>query len=284
MSGAVGLHTATIGSGPVPVVLLHGLLGQGQNLSTAARGIADLATSLLVDVPNHGRSGRTEHVDYLELADVIAAELRARGAAERPVVLVGHSMGGKIAMCLTLRHPDLVAGLVVVDVSPVDHDGAESFGRIIDAMLALDLTRLRSRAEADEALASAIPDPTVRGFVLQNLRRTDDGPGWAWLGDPRLLRAELDVVCGFPDMAGAHWDGPVLWVAGADSDYVQDRHEPVMRALFPRVRLVRVRGAGHWVHADRPQVFIGLLRAFLAPWSAGAGTRPTRPGGVLSPA
>ena len=208
MSGAVGLHTATIGSGPVPVVLLHGLLGQGQNLSTAARGIADLATSLLVDVPNHGRSGRTEHVDYLELADVIAGELRARGAAERPVVLVGHSMGGKIAMCLTLRHPDLVAGLVVVDVSPVEHDGAESFGRIIDAMLALDLTRLHSRAEADEALASAVPDPTVRGFVLQNLRRTDDGPGWAWLGDPRLLRAELDVVCGFPDMAGARWDGP----------------------------------------------------------------------------
>ena len=264
MSAAVKLHVTTIGSGPAPVVFLHGFLGQGKNLATAARDVSDLATSLLVDAPNHGRSGWTEHFDYLQLADIIADELRSRGAAERPVVLAGHSMGGKIAMCLALRHPGLVARLAVVDVSPVDYGHVEFLARLLDAMLALDLSVLGSRGQADEALTGAIPDGMIRDFVLQNLRRTDGCyPAWGWRSNLRMLRAELDRMSGFPDMGAARWDGPVLWIAGTGSDYVQNRHAPAMRALFPHAHLVRVEGAGHWVHAARPQAFAQVLRAFL---------------------
>ena len=216
---------------------------------------------------------RGEKIAMLTAYDYSMAQIIDRAGMD--VILVGDSASNVMAGNITT---------LPITLDQMIYHGKSVVKAVQRALVVVDLPFGSYQGNSKEALASAIPDPTVRGFVLQNLRRTDDGPGWAWLGDPRLLRAELDVVCGFPDMAGAHWDGPVLWVAGADSDYVQDRHEPVMRALFPRVRLVRVRGAGHWVHADRPQVFIGLLRAFLAPWSAGAGTRPTRPGGGLSPA
>lgn len=260
---AVPLHVTTTGHGPEPVVLLHGLLGQGRNLAAAAAGIGDLATSLLVDLPNHGRSGWTGHVDYEEMAGALAGMLRER-SAEHPVTLVGHSMGGKTAMCLALLHPDLVARLVVADVSPVDYGHSEFFERIIDAMLGLDLSAVGSRQEADAALAGAIPDGAVRGFVLQNLRRDPGGePPWSWRSNLPVLRAEADRVAGFPWPGDRRWDGPVLWVAGARSDYVEDRYRPAMRRLFPATRLVRVAGAGHWVHADRPQVFVQLLRSFL---------------------
>lgn len=265
MSTTIALHVTTTGTGPVPVVFLHGFLGQGQNLATAARSIGDLATSLLVDVPNHGRSGWTEHFDYRQFADIIDDALRTRGIGARPVALVGHSMGGKIAMCLALRHPDLVGRLVVVDASPVRYERTEFFERVVDAMAALDMVHLGSRGQADSALSGAVPDAVTRGFLLQNLHRASsaDGPAWQWRCNLAMLRGELDRMAGFPDMGGASWGGPVLWIAGDRSDHVQASHGPAMRALFPRTRLVRVRNAGHWVHADQPLVFTRTLRAFL---------------------
>ncbi len=260
-----GLHVTTTGTGPRPVVFLHGFLGQGRNLATAARSIGDLATSLLVDVPNHGRSGWTEHFDYLQFADIIADAVRAGGAVTRPVTLVGHSMGGKIAMCLTLRHPDLVERLVVVDASPARYERTEFFERVGEAMAALGTEGIASRDHADTALSSLVPDEAPRGFLLQNLYRgsSADGPTWQWRCNVAMLRAELDRMADFPSMGGASWDGPVLWVAGARSDHVHPSHTRAMRALFPRTRLVRVKDAGHWVHADQPKVFAQLLRAFL---------------------
>ncbi|RLP11636.1 alpha/beta fold hydrolase [Propionibacterium australiense] len=271
MSSAVPLHVTVAGSGPAPVVFLHGFLGQGRNLAQAARGIGDLATSLLVDAPNHGRSGWTEHFDYPQFADIIAGEITARGAAQRPALVVGHSMGGKIAMCLTLRHPELVARLVVVDASPVRYEQTGFFERVLDAMAALDTEHLASRDQADAALSAVVPDARIRGFLLQNLHRapSSDGPGWRWRCNLGMLSAELDEMAGFPDPGGASWQGPVLWLAGARSDHVQASHAPAMHALFPRTRLVRFKDAGHWVHADQPQVFTRILRAFLQSWPAG---------------
>jgi pimeloyl-ACP methyl ester carboxylesterase len=180
------------------------------------------------------------------------------------VALVGHSLGGKVAMVLALRHPELVERLCVVDVSPVSYGHVSEFTGYVSAMQALDLPSLAQRGDADAALVEAVPDATVRGFLLQNLRR--DGDGWRWQVNLDVLGAALPVIGGWPDdqLAGTPpYRGPVLWVAGARSDYVTPAYAEAMDRWFPAARRVVVKDAGHWVHSEQPEVFVEVLRRFL---------------------
>jgi pimeloyl-ACP methyl ester carboxylesterase len=237
-------------------VFLHGLLGQGKNWSTIAKALLP-ASSLLVDLPDHGRSPWSNDVSYESMADAVAELLRSMAV---PVTLVGHSMGGKVAMLVALAHPELIGRLAVVDISPSERNAGE-FVRYLDAMLAIDLPHVASRADADAQLLAAAPDPVVRGFLLQGLQRTD--VGWAWLPNLEGLRRGIARIGGWPVVSGTY-DGPVLWMGGDRSDYVTRDELPTMRALFPRVRLVVVKGAGHWVHADQPAVVADTLRQWVA--------------------
>jgi len=247
------------------VVFCHGLFGQGRNFTAIGKALAATHRVTLVDMPDHGESPWSDHFDYVAAADQVADLL----TSDDPVALVGHSMGGKISMLVALRHPDLVERLVVVDVSPVPYDHATEFDGYITAMRAIDLDTLPSRSAADEALRDAVPNPTVRGFLLQSLRR--DGPagaggGWRWLLNLELLGRDLDEITGWPEaaLAGtAPYDGPVLWVGGADSAYVRPEYAAAMDRWFPRNRRVTVKGAGHWVHSEQPEVFIEVLRRFV---------------------
>jgi pimeloyl-ACP methyl ester carboxylesterase len=258
------LATRTTGDAGPRVVFLHGLFGQGRNWHTLALRLAERGYRVTtVDLPNHGRSPWTPNQDYGEMAEMVAELLEELG---EPVTLVGHSMGGKVAMTLALRRPELLTALVVVDISPVDdrdeRKGSE-FDRFIDAMRSLDLSTLDSRAAADAALAEAVPDPTVRGFLLQSLVR-DGGQGWRWRLNLDVLQEHLADLGRFPKPApGAVYEGPVLWIAGTDSGYIREENRPAMTALFPRTRLVRIKGAGHWVHSERPDVFLSTLSQFL---------------------
>lgn len=245
------------------VAFCHGLFGQGKNWTTIGKQLADDYTVALIDMPDHGRSPWTRDLSYPLFADLVADWLRSNG--ERWTV-VGHSMGGKIAMSLALAHPELVSGLCVVDIAPVDYRGSTEFGRYVAGMRAIDLAALRNRADADDQLADAVPDPKVRSFLLQNLRRGADGTGdgWHWQMNLQLLGDRLDVLGGWPDQHGRTYPGPTLWVAGAESDYIRDEYAPAMRALFPQVRTVKIKNARHWVHSDQPAVFTAVLRDFLA--------------------
>jgi len=260
----VPFHTSLVGDPRAPhrVAFLHGLFGRGRNFSRIAAGLKPEAQSLLVDEPNHGQSGWTEHFDYLQMADLVAAELRRSFAVAGPVDIVGHSMGGKVAMVLALRHPDLVRRLCIVDISPMTSPSARGeFEHLLTALRGLPLTEITSRSDADERLRGSIPEDMVRGFLLQNLARQDGGFGWE--PNLQLLHSELATVMGFPDMTGSRFEGRVLWVRGERSDYVRDSDAPEMRALFPRTTLMTIRGAGHWVHAERPAEMIAALRTFL---------------------
>ena len=255
----MSLHRTELGETGSRVVFCHGLFGQGRNWTQAAKALSAEHRVLLLDMPNHGRSPWTETFDYLELADLVAAEL-----GDEPVALVGHSMGGKIAMCLALRHPELVERLAVVDVAPVAYPSGREFVGYIETMQGLDLTALGSRSEAEDALREAVPNPVVRSFLLQNLRRGDDG--WHWQVNLDLLGDSMPGLTGWPAEAlgDTTYDGPVLWVGGADSDYIADEHAEEMDRRFPRNRRVLVKGAGHWVHSEQPEVFLEVLRRFLA--------------------
>ena len=255
------IFTTEVGDKGPRVVFLHGLFGQGKNWASVAKSLSRDFRVTLVDLPDHGRSDWTDHFSYVEMADAVAAVVGA--SMSEPFHLVGHSMGGKAAMVIALRHPDLVSRLVVVDVAPVRYDRLSGFGRYIAGMRGLDLASTPDRATADAALASSVSDPVVRGFLLQNLRRQPEPPGWRWQLNLDLLGDQLGEIGGWPELDLQPYAGPVLWLAGAHSDYITPAYAPAMRRLFPRVQLVTIKNSGHWVHAERPEIFVAALRGFL---------------------
>lgn len=254
------IHTADYGTEGPRVVFCHGLFGQGRNWTHIARSLADAYRVTLLDLPNHGRSAWTDRIDYLQMADAVAA----LASEDDPIALVGHSLGGKVAMALALRHPDVVAKLCVVDIAPAAHSSGSEFRRYIDAMQQMDLATIHNRQDAEDALTEAVPDASVRAFLLQNLRR--DGASWRWQANLDLLGRDLETIAGWPAALrdAEPYRGPVLWLAGANSDYITEDDAPVMRKLFPRVHKISIKGAGHWVHADQPEIFLNVVRGFLA--------------------
>lgn len=251
------LHAVRMGQGApgsIPVVLLHGLFGSASNWGRVQRRLAEAHLVLALDARNHGGSPHDPDTSYRAMAADVAETLAAEGLG--PAAVVGHSMGGKIAMRLALSHPGSVARLLVADVSPVPYE--PHFRGIAAAMRAIPVRPGLTRAEADAALASTVPDPVLRGFLLLNLR-FGDTVGW---------RVGLDEIAdGLPrieDWGGeGSYGGPVLVLRGERSDYVLPEHRPVFRALFPHVRFATLKDAGHWLHADAPDAFIGAVRAFL---------------------
>lgn len=256
----MSLHTRLVGPGRPNLMFMHGLFGQGRNWAGIAQALLPEASSILLDLPHHGHSPWIGQVDYVDMADAVAHDISERLGSAAGLTVVGHSMGGKVAMMLALRHPDLVKGLVVVDIAPDDSSHGYGFSSIMDALRALPLDRLQSRAEASELLASTIPDETVRDFLLQNLRRQKTT--WHWLFNLDALAGGLPAISGWPAVSG-RYDGPVLWIRGERSTYVRAEHFAAMLAHFPRAALLTVPDAGHWVHSDAPGPVAEGIRAFL---------------------
>ncbi len=240
-----------------PVVILHGLLGFSDNWQTLAKALAQTHRVITPDLRNHGRSPHAPTHTYPEMAQDLIVLLDHLGIDA--VTLVGHSMGGKVAMQLALNQPDRVARLVVVDIAPGAAPGHHE--SVFQALLSLDIRHLQTREEADEHLAQYLPEPSVRQFLLKNLTRDPDG-AFTWkMNLPVLWQHYRDILA---PVGGHPFDGPALFVRGSLSNYISEEDFPLIRELFPRARIETVAGAGHWVHADRPQELLALLRAFLA--------------------
>jgi esterase len=249
------LNLVEAGDGP-PVILLHGLFGSAQNWGAIQRHLAARHRVLALDLRNHGASGRAAAMNYPAMAADIAETIQAMDAV--PAAVIGHSMGGKAAMALALAEPTLVSRLVVVDIAPIAYPPAQR--PYLAAMQALPLHSGLTRREADATLAPPIPEPGIRAFLLQNLRMQDDPPTWR-LGLSEI-EAAMPVIEAFPDLPG-RYDGPTLVIAGERSDYVRPESHPRFQALFPAARFATVPGAGHWVHAENPTGFLGLITPFL---------------------
>jgi len=249
------LRATEMGDGP-PVALLHGLFGAGRNWGAIQRRLAKRFRVLALDLRNHGDSPHVPGMTYEALAGDVLETLARAGAL--PAALVGHSMGGKAAMRAALDRPDAVTRLLVADIAPVRYP--TGFGAYARAMAALPLTPGLTRAQADAALAPAVPDTGVRLFLLQNLRF---GAAPAWRIGLAEIAAGLADVEGWEAPPGATYDGPTLFVAGARSTYIQPGHRPAIRALFPAARFITLKDAGHWLHSDNPEGFLAVAEAFL---------------------
>lgn len=248
------LHGTEAGSGS-PVVLLHGLFGSSGNFAAVQRALAASHRVLSFDLRNHGASPHDAAMSYPGMAGDVLDSMAARGIADAAVL--GHSMGGKTAMAMALLAPGRVSRLLVADIAPVAY--RHNNRAVADALLALPLHPGLTRGEADALLAPAVPDPGVRGFLLQNLRPGAD-PSWR-IGLPEIAAA-LPGIEGW-DVPGGAYPGPVLVIRGERSDFVLPEHRPAFRALFPAARFITLRGAGHWLHADAPAAFIQTVEGFL---------------------
>lgn len=261
---ALPLHVHRQGAdapGP-PLVLLHGLFGNGGNWRPIAQALSDRHRVLAPDLRNHGASPHDASMGYPAMAADVLALLDAEGI-ERAVV-IGHSMGGKTAMWLALTAPGRVAALGVVDIAPVCY--APRFEALVAALRSLPLKALHDRADADARLARGAPgpveDPRVRGFLLQNLRR-DAAGGWNWRCNLSAIDDALPVLLGFPAADGRQFAGPAQVVYGTRSAYIDAGCLAPLRALFPLARLRAVANAGHWVHADDPRAFLAAIEPLL---------------------
>ncbi len=251
------LNYQQIGTGPA-LIILHGLFGSGTNWRSIARGLSDCREIFLPDARNHGASEHAEGMDYLTLAQDTVDFMDSRDLAAADII--GHSMGGKTAMHLALKHPCRVRSLLVVDIAPVASPGDHL--PLMDALQALPLEQMQQRSDADRALAGTVSDAGLRAFLLQNLIIRSNSLRWR-INTPAIRSAMADLIA-FPQPApGACYMGPVLFLRGGRSEYIQDVHKPLIRRYFPTARINTMAGAGHWPHAERPAAFITECRAFL---------------------
>jgi len=236
-----------------PLLIVHGLFGSARNWGVIAKRLSDSRRVITVDMRNHGTSPWAASHGYDDLAQDLAELIEALGA---PVDIVGHSMGGKASMALTLLYPALVNRLVVADIAPVAYGHSQS--HLIAAMRAIDLDTVEKRSDADAQLATTIPEPGVRAFLLQSLDVKDK----RWRLNLDVLDAEMDRITGW-DPIEAEAGHPTLFLAGGDSDYVQPDARAYTKQLFPNARFAKIPGVGHWLHAEKPREFEAAVRTYL---------------------
>lgn len=234
------------------LLIAHGLFGSARNWGVIAKRLSEGRQVTAVDMRNHGASHWFSSQNYPDMASDLAEVLTSMKSG--PSDVLGHSMGGKAAMVLALSRPDLVRRLVVADIAPVAY-GHSQLDKI-DAMRRVDLGRVTSRQEATEMMR--LDDPALAAFFLQSL----DLAGKKWQLNLEALADNMPAIMGFPEVQGS-FGGPVLFLAGAKSDYILPHYRGRITALFPDARFVKIPDAGHWLHAEKPREFGTAVDAFL---------------------
>lgn len=243
--------------GGTPLLVLHGLFGSARNWQGIARRLGEQRHVYALDLRNHGGAPWAPGMSYPEMAADVLRFLDDRGFPRATVL--GHSMGGKTAMALALAHPDRVDRLIVADIAPVAY--THTHAPFVAAMKAARLDGLTRRGEVEAQLAEAVPEASLRSFLLQNL--VLEQGAFRWRINLDAIDANMDALIGFPDVGDATYGGPALFIGGTASEYITADSEPAIRRHFPKARVEMMAGAGHWVHAERPDEFTALVEAFL---------------------
>jgi len=244
-----------MGSG-TPVIILHGLFGTSDNWHTVGKKLENDFRVILPDLRNHGQSPHSDEWDYSAMSDDI---LDLYNQLEITTAhLIGHSMGGKVAMEFAARFPDKVTKLAIIDIAPRFYPPHHQ--DILAAFNSVDLQQLKSRKQADDQLASMISDAGIRQFLLKNLARKDDG--FYWKHNLKVIGEKIgNVGEGFDESIEV--DVPGLFIRGEHSDYIMDDDYDLIRDIFPKAKIATIKGAGHWVHAEKPDELLDMLNYFL---------------------
>jgi esterase len=248
-------HRDLGGAGRPPLVLLHGMLGSSRNWLTAGKDLAEHFHVLAPDLRNHGSSPHDEAMTYEAMMDDVLAWLAGHGIARAP--FLGHSMGGKVAMLLACRHPERVERLTIVDIAPKDYywpGHRQSFA----AMNELNLADLRSRGDAELRFESRVPSWPLRKFLTTNLERSAEGV-WRWVINLPVLTSALPDLEKNPLRADDRFGGPVRFIAGAKSTYIEPADHAAMRTHFPAAEIVTLPNSGHNPHMEAREEFVAAV-------------------------
>jgi pimeloyl-ACP methyl ester carboxylesterase len=243
------------GTGP-PLVILPGLFGSLDNWFSIAKELVEHYTLYLVDQRNHGDSPHSNDWNYGVMVEDLRELLDAEGLDS--VYLMGHSMGGKTVMNFAVTYPERVRKLIVGDIAPRHYPIHHQ--RILEGLNALNLQTLQSRKEADDQLAAFIPELGIRQFLLKSLGR--DANGFAWKINLPVITEQIEEV-GKALEEGTIFDGPTLFLGGANSSYIQQQDLPDINTHFPNSEWVSIPDAGHWLHAEQPEAVVKAIRRFL---------------------
>ncbi len=240
----------------LPLVILHGFLGSSRNWQIMGRHLADDFHVYLVDLRNHGQSPHVEGSGYAAQADDLLRWLDSQRLARAH--LLGHSMGGKVAMRFACEHPERVSRLTVVDIAPREYRAGSAELR---AMVNLDLGSVESRRGASELLRAEVPDEATRNFLLTNLARTEDGQ-YRWTVHLEALDAGLPELRRSPLLPDHIYRGAVQWIVAGRSSFVEPNDEDIFRRHFSDYRLDRIEESGHNPHVEAPARFRELILEF----------------------
>ena len=252
------LHSNIIGSGDDHFIILHGFLGMGDNWKTHAKNLSEKEYCVhLVDQRNHGRSFWSDKFDYDVMVDDLLQYLNHHGINQ--CVVLGHSMGGKTAMAFALNYPDRVQKLIIADIAPKYY--APHHQRILAGLSTLNLEEVSSRKAAAEHLKNFIPEAGTRQFLLKNLY---------WVSEGKLgLRINVAVLKNAAEAVGAaiqsqkQYHQPTLFLYGENSNYINPMTDTEILKYFPKAEIIEIKGAGHWLHAEKPLLFFKTLTQWL---------------------
>src|SRR5690606_20655553 len=253
----VELYSAVQGEGK-PMVIIHGFLGMGDNWKTLGNKFAEEGYEVhFLDMRNHGRSPHSDEMNYEAMAGDVLGYCKSKGLED--IILMGHSMGGKVAMHVANANPDLIDKLIIVDIAPKYY--APHHQKILEGLSALQERSFTSRGDAEDFLADFIEDEGTRLFLLKNLYRKDK--------NILSLRLNLEVLIenidevGAPLPAGFIFDGPALFIKGSRSNYIKDEDKPLIDLHFPSAKILEIPNAGHWVHAENMKDFFKGVKEFI---------------------
>jgi pimeloyl-ACP methyl ester carboxylesterase len=250
------LHFRELGKGNgQPIIMLHGIFGSSDNWLTSSRMLSEQFHTYAVDLRNHGHSPHGDEFDYPVMVQDVVGFIDDHGIAD-PVV-IGHSMGGKVAMNLAVAHPDKVHKLIVVDIAPKPYNMEDYI--FLKGLNAIPIDEVTSRQQADEILATYVEEPDVRQFLLKNLQRQSDG-GFKWkLNLPSMTANILNI--GLPLQFEGTFEKPALFIRGSRSNYIKDDDFDRIRKIFPAAEFETL-DSGHWVPAEKPNEFVEVVTKF----------------------
>lgn len=254
----LSLHFRESGSGPA-LIILHGVFGSGENWFTVAKKFSEHFRVFLPDQRNHGRSPHSEEFSYPLLVQDLKDFADQQGL--KKFFLIGHSMGGKVAMHFASEHPERLEAMVVADIAPRKYQPHHQ--QVMAGLKAVDLNIVGSRTEAESAMAAHITEGDVRQFLLKNLYRKEDGK-FAWRLNLPVLEKAVESIGDSVEFS-KKVSVPALFIRGDKSRYIRPEDEDLIRNIFPKSSIAGIEDAGHWVQAEKPEEFTRTVLNFLLP-------------------
>lgn len=252
------------GEGPIAVVI-HGLYGSSDNWMNMGKRLAENHTVYMIDQRNHGRSPFAEDHSFDDMRDDLALFFEQHNIEK--ATLIGHSMGGKTAMWFAADYPEKVEKLVIADIAPKNYLQLKENSQyhlhrnILLAMKDLDFKRVKKRSDVDDILSERIDDERIRQFLLKNVAKDKKTKQYKWRVNVEVLYEFLDEIVGgvnrqwFEDRIPIT-NYPVIFIRGLKSNYIMDEDIPLIKEIYPDASVVDIPGAGHWLHAEKPDEFI----------------------------